>query len=86
MAPFPIFDTEYVQMVEDELNKELNEMNNEYESLPVEACAKCGSLHIESDELELTNVCMRCGSVNDLVKYDTINDYMESKHGKFWNS
>ena len=84
MSPFPIFDSEYVEAVENELNKHMS--NNKYDDLPVEACGQCGSLHIESDEMELHNVCMRCGSINDLFKYDTIKEYMESKHGKFWNS
>ena len=83
MAPFPIYDTEYVESVENELNKM---KNNKYDELPVEACGSCGSLHIKSDSMELHNVCMRCGSVNDLIEYDTIEDYMDSKHGKFWNS
>lgn len=83
MSPFPIFDTEYVKAVENELE---SMKNNKYDDLPVEACNSCGSLHIESDEMELNNICMRCGSINDLVDYPNIFEYMESKKGKFWNS
>ncbi len=87
LAPFPIYDTEYVEAVKDKLKNEMNN-NNEYDELPVEACNSCGSLHIESDggNMDVRNICMRCGSVNDLIEYDNIGDYMESKHGKFWNN
>lgn len=82
MAPFPVYDTEYVEIIQNELNKM---KANEYNDDPVEACGSCGSLHIISDDMELHNVCMRCGSVNDLIKYENIEEYLESDKGKFWS-
>lgn len=83
MAPFPVFDTEYVDVVENEINK-MGDKN--YDNEPVDACGTCGSLHIKSDEMGLKNVCMACGTVNDLVKYDNIFEYLETDKGKFWES
>lgn len=83
MAPFPVFDTEYVEAVEQQL-KDMDK--KEYDKLPVKACNKCGSLHIVTDEMDLNNVCIKCGTVNDLVEYKDIHKYLDSKHGKFWNS
>lgn len=81
MAPFPVFDTEYVEAIEKQL-KNMDDKN--YDNEPVEACGSCGSLHIISDDMQLHNMCMHCGSVNDLEKYDDIHEYLETDKGKFW--
>jgi CTP:phosphocholine cytidylyltransferase-like protein len=79
MAPFPVFDTDYVKDVDNliktmEDNKEIN-----YDDEPVVACRYCKSLHIVSDELE-NNVCFKCGSVNELEEFKNINEYLKFKN------
>ena len=75
MAPFPVYDTEYVKI----MKKKLKQMKNdtEYDKLPVAACKYCKSLHIINDELS-NDVCMKCGSINDIIMYDNI--YEHEKH------
>lgn len=80
MAPFPVYDTEYVEEVRNKI-KEMEEKNNEYDELPVVACRHCKSLHVISDELD-NSICMRCGSVNELQEFENIYKYKEFKDGK----
>lgn len=47
-----------------------------YNSLPVAACKHCKSLHIQNDEHE-NDICMKCGSVNEITIYNNISDYYE---------
>lgn len=73
MAPFPVFDTEYVE----EIKKSIIKMEkNEYDEMPVVACKHCHSLHIINDELE-NDHCMRCSAINEIVIYDNIEEYFE---------
>jgi DNA-directed RNA polymerase subunit RPC12/RpoP len=76
MAPFPVFDTSYVDEVELKLNKIMEDNNKNYDDDPVVACRHCKSLHIVSDEIE-NNVCMRCGAVNELKEFENIYKYKE---------
>jgi DNA-directed RNA polymerase subunit RPC12/RpoP len=55
--------------------------NKDYDKEPVVACIYCNSLHIEYDELD-NNVCMRCGSVNELKEFKNIYEYKEYLNGK----
>lgn len=80
MSPFPIYDTEYVQMVENKI-KELSKSDIDYDSIPVTACAVCDDLRIEVDELD-NDICMRCGTINDIRIFKTIFDYNEYKRSK----
>jgi DNA-directed RNA polymerase subunit RPC12/RpoP len=80
MAPFPVYDTEYVAEVENKI-KEMEAKNNEYDELPVVACRHCKSLHVVSDELD-NSICMRCGSVNELQEFENIYKYKEFKDAK----
>lgn len=75
MAPFPVYDTEYVGAVRKKL-KEMkeNEKKVDYNELPTASCKYCNSLRIEVDELD-NNYCMRCGSVNDLIIHASYYDY-----------
>jgi|TARA_R110000850_G_scaffold132024_1_gene253063 hypothetical protein len=79
-APFPIFDTEYVGMVKDEINKEHVKINTmtkeEYDELPVVACKGCKRLYIEVDDDD-NDICMRCGSINEIKEYKNIHEYRE---------
>ncbi len=81
MAPFPAFDAEYVKMVKSELSK----TKEDYDKQPVYSCGNCGSLHIQVDDMELNNVCMRCGTSNDIVKFDDVHKWKDSNKGKYWN-
>lgn len=76
MAPFPVFDTGYIKDVE-QIIKNMEQTNINYDELPVAACKYCNSLWIENDEVE-NDVCMRCGTVNELVIYKDINSYIET--------
>tara|TARA_R110000851_G_scaffold296262_2_gene451343 strand:+ start:5257 stop:5571 length:315 start_codon:yes stop_codon:yes gene_type:complete len=76
-SPFPIFDTEYVALIKLNL-KLMKKDNNPYDELPVVACKHCKDLNIQCDEDE-NDICMRCGSVNEIVIYKDINDYLSVK-------
>lgn len=75
MAPFPVYDTDYVKDVENRLNS-VKMSKEDYDELPVEACKYCKSLHIVSDEVD-NNICMRCGSVNELIEFKNVYDYQK---------
>ena len=77
MAPFPCFDTEYVELVRNKI-KDMEHSKIEYDNLPVAACKYCKSLHIVADEVE-NEVCMRCGAVNEIVVYKDIDEYLDKK-------
>ena len=77
MSPFPLYDTEYVELVKKEIYK-MEHSKKEYDDLPVAACKYCKSLHIVADEIE-NEICMRCGSVNEIVVYKDIDEYLEKK-------
>lgn len=76
IAPFPIYDTEYVE----EVKKVINEMEEEidYDSLPVVACTYCNSLHITIEDIEHgepVDVCNRCFSVGETREFKNIEEY-----------
>ncbi len=56
-----------------------NREQKEYDNVPVVACKYCKSLHIITDELN-NDICFRCGSVNELTEFKTINDYLKFKN------
>ena len=74
MAPFPVYDTEYVEEVKNIIMKLENENKIDYNDEPVVACKYCKSLHIVIDEVD-NNICMRCGSVNELKEFKNIHEY-----------
>lgn len=76
MAPFPVFDTSYVNDVENKIKEIMSDKTKEYDEEPVVACRHCKSLHIISDDVD-NNVCMRCGSVNELKEFKDIYQYKE---------
>ena len=81
MAPFNIYDSEYVEEVKNEIMKLENENKIDYDNEPVVACKYCKSLHIVIDEVD-NNICMRCGSVNELKEFKNIYDYNQFKNGE----
>lgn len=52
-----------------------------YDALPVAACKYCKSLNIVIDNLENDN-CGRCGSVNEVLVFANIQEYLQWKNGK----
>ena len=62
MAPFPAYDTDYVNDVKNRIMELENETQTNYDNEPVVACKYCKSLHIVTDEVD-NDICMRCGSV-----------------------
>ena len=81
MAPFPVYDTEYVEEVKNTIMKLENENKIDYNDAPVVACKYCKSLHIVIDEVD-NNICMRCGSVNELKEFKNIHEYKNFVDGE----
>ena len=81
MAPFPVYDTEYVEEVKNIIMKLENENKIDYNDEPVVACKYCKSLHIVIDEVD-NNICMRCGSVNELKEFKNIHEYKNFVNGE----
>ena len=76
LAPFNIYDSEYVNDIENKLKEIMNDKLKEYDNEPVVACKYCKSLHVLTDELD-NNICMKCGSVNELQNFDNIFEYQK---------
>lgn len=81
LAPFPVYDTEYVSDVDTKIKQIMKDKEHDYDQEPVVACKYCKSLHIVSDEVD-NNICMKCGSINELQTFDNINKYLEFKNDK----
>ena len=81
IAPFPVYDTEYVEEVKNTIMKLENENKIDYNDEPVVACKYCKSLHIVIDEVD-NNICMRCGSVNELKEFKNIHEYKNFVDGE----
>ena len=81
LAPFPVYDTEYVEEVKNIIMKLENENKIDYNDEPVVACKYCKSLHIVIDEVD-NNICMRCGSVNELKEFKNIHEYKNFVDGE----
>ena len=81
MAPFNIYDSEYVEEVKNTIMKLENENKIDYNDEPVVACKYCKSLHIVIDEVD-NNICMRCGSVNELKEFKNIHEYKNFVDGE----
>jgi hypothetical protein len=54
----------------------------EYDSIPVASCKHCHNIDIRQDEFD-NDICMKCGSVNELKIYDDIHEYLEAKEDGF---
>lgn len=74
MAPFPVYDTEYVTLILKKIKIMENDKSSDYDKEPVIACKHCKSLHILNDEIN-NDICMKCGSVNDTIEYTNIYEY-----------
>lgn len=82
MAPFPVYDTEYVESIRIKINKMEEELNkNKYDEEAVEACRMCNSLNLQYDDEKLNIICVRCGSKNEMMVFETIHDYKKFING-----
>ena len=81
LAPFPIYCTDYVNDVKNRIMELENETKTNYDNEPVVACKYCKSLHIVTDEVD-NDICMRCGSVNELKEFKNIHEYKEFLNGE----
>lgn len=75
LAPFPVFDTGIVQDLK-EFIKMTEEDKVDYDDLPVASCKHCLDLFLLEDEAG-NDICGRCGSVNEIVIFDNIEEYLE---------
>ena len=75
-SPFPIYDTEYVALVEKEL-KGMKTHKNKYDEGAVTACKFCNNLFILVDDLE-NDVCTKCGAINETVTFKDIFEYLDT--------
>ena len=71
MGPFPQYDTEYVNDIKQEI-EQMKNSKEEYDEIPVASCRHCNNIHIRQDEFD-NDICMNCGSVNELKMYDNMN-------------
>lgn len=77
MSPFPIYDTEYVQKLKEQLESMVDE-NHDYDSDPVHACKYCKNLNVQYDDNQ-NEICMRCGSKNSTIEFKDIHEYLKFK-------
>ena len=75
-SPFPVYDTELVQELKDELKRVMADKKTDYDSLPVACCKHCKSHKLIIDEDE-NDICLRCGAHgNDIVEiHENIFEY-----------
>lgn len=74
MAPFPVYDSEYVKDLDNKIKEMKEDNKTDYDKEPVVACRHCKSLHIVNDEID-NSICMRCGSINELKEFANIYEY-----------
>ena len=79
MAPFPFYDSEYVEGIKNKIEEMKQNDYIDYDTIPVAACTYCNSLHIQVDDVS-NDHCMRCGTVNEIIIYENIDKYLEVKN------
>lgn len=72
-GPFPYYGSDYQEDIKTKI-KEMENTKKDYDSEPVVACKYCKSLHIVTDE-DVNNICMRCGSINEITEFENIYKY-----------
>lgn len=80
MSPFPIYDTEYVQKLKEQLESMVDE-DHDYDEDPVYACNYCKNLNVQYDDNH-NEICMRCGSTNSTTEFKNIYEYLKFKNIK----
>lgn len=81
LAPFPVYDTDYVNDLENKIKEIMNDKLKDYDDESVVACKHCKSLHVVSDEIDNT-ICMRCGAINELQEFENIYEYQKYMKSK----
>jgi len=81
LAPFNVYDSEYVEDVENKLKEIMDNKHIDYDAEAVVACKHCKSLHIRNDELD-NSVCFKCGAVNELIEFKNIYEYNKFINGE----
>ena len=76
LSPFPVFDTESVEIISNKLEEMKDNTHIDYDAEPVTACKHCNSLAIVEDDYG-NDICVDCSSCNELVIYDNIHKYLE---------
>jgi hypothetical protein len=82
MAPFPVYDTDYVKDVDNLIKIMEENKDTNYDSEPVWACRHCKTLVVPNcfDIDDLGNEsCLRCGSINEIEEFENINEYLKFK-------
>lgn len=79
LSPFPVFDSEYVEYIDNKIMNVENENRYNYDEDPVVACKYCDHLTIVMDE-DNNDICTRCGSVNELQEFENIFEYLKFIH------
>lgn len=80
MAPFPPYDTEYVEDIKNKI-KEIKMNKEDYDELPVVACKYCDHLNIQQDDVENAH-CIKCGAINELREFKNIQEYLNYTDAK----
>lgn len=73
MAPFPLYDTEFVNKLKKKIDI-MKKIDIDYDSLPTVSCKYCDNLGIIQDEFD-NDYCSKCGSVNEIVIHSSYHDY-----------
>lgn len=76
LAPFPVYGKDLKNDYKKEIHKMEKNKKIDYDNFPVAACKYCNSLHIRNDEAE-NDICMSCGSINEITVYDNIYEYLK---------
>lgn len=79
LSPFNLFDSEYVEYIDNKIMNIEKENKYNYDEDSVVACKYCNHLHIEMDG-DNNDICTRCGSVNELQKFENIFEYLKFIH------
>lgn len=77
MAPFPVYDTGIVGDLRDYI-KLMEKERNDYDDLPVASCRHCLDLFVIEDEVG-NDICGRCGSVNEIRIFKSIDEYLAER-------
>ena len=74
LSPFPIIDTEHIEI----LTSKINSNSIDYDLEPVSCCSHCKSLYLITDD-EDNDHCVLCkNSLNEIETHKTIFNYLNT--------